>query len=334
MNKQYRFLALGGTFDHFHAGHKKFIKFTSELAETLIVGITDTSMLQTNKNWSHAIQTLAERTLSVRQYCHQLQQQCEIIVLTDVVGSTITDSRIEALAVTSETLPGGQLINQIRHQRGLPALPLHTCQLFLAEDQRPLHADRIRAGECNSFGRYYLNTFNQVIQLNNRQRICLQQPLGKLMSNTSLSVSLDQPPIILVGDSTTDYFINQKLPFHLAIFDRKIQRQDSKGHTQQIKTNHVVDNPAGTIQPKLATTISQCLQLLSQQEVTRNNSKKSPQPQYIYVQGEEDLAAVPAILLAPLGATVFYGQPKQGLVKVDVTEQLKQFLLEIIDNKK
>ena len=51
----------------------------------------------------------------------------------------------------------------------------------------------------------------------------------------------------------------------------------------------------------------------------------------IKVDGEEDLAGVPAILLSPLGSIVLYGQPSVGLVLVEVTEKKKEILLKLIN---
>jgi GTP-dependent dephospho-CoA kinase len=46
--------------------------------------------------------------------------------------------------------------------------------------------------------------------------------------------------------------------------------------------------------------------------------------QLIDVSGEEDLLAIPAILLAPLSSVVVYGQFDQGIVVAHVTEQNKK----------
>ena len=43
----------------------------------------------------------------------------------------------------------------------------------------------------------------------------------------------------------------------------------------------------------------------------------------IVVDGEEDLATLPAILYAPLGSVVIYGQPNEGSVLVNVTSEMK-----------
>ncbi len=42
------------------------------------------------------------------------------------------------------------------------------------------------------------------------------------------------------------------------------------------------------------------------------------------VDGEEDLATLPAILYAPLGSAVVYGQPNEGSVLVMVTPEKKK----------
>ena len=44
----------------------------------------------------------------------------------------------------------------------------------------------------------------------------------------------------------------------------------------------------------------------------------------IVIDGEEDLLALPAILLAPLKSMVLYGQMDLGVVLVEVTEEMKE----------
>jgi uncharacterized protein (UPF0218 family) len=53
--------------------------------------------------------------------------------------------------------------------------------------------------------------------------------------------------------------------------------------------------------------------------------------QTIVVAGEEDLLALPAILLAPLGAIVLYGQWDRGAILVKVNEEKKKEVLGIVE---
>jgi len=46
-------------------------------------------------------------------------------------------------------------------------------------------------------------------------------------------------------------------------------------------------------------------------------------PALIYVDGEEDLAVIPAVLAAPDGAVVLYGQPGEGVVALLVDDERK-----------
>lgn len=46
-------------------------------------------------------------------------------------------------------------------------------------------------------------------------------------------------------------------------------------------------------------------------------------PAMVLIDGEEDLLTIPAVIDAPLGAVVFYGQPLQGVVAVKVDEESK-----------
>ena len=51
----------------------------------------------------------------------------------------------------------------------------------------------------------------------------------------------------------------------------------------------------------------------------------------IVVEGEEDLAALPAIFLAPKDVTIIYGLPNKGVVVVKSTEENKRKVKEILD---
>jgi GTP-dependent dephospho-CoA kinase len=53
-------------------------------------------------------------------------------------------------------------------------------------------------------------------------------------------------------------------------------------------------------------------------------------PVMVLIDGEEDLLTVPAVIEAPLGAVVFYGQPLEGVVAVKVDEKSKASAREIL----
>jgi uncharacterized protein (UPF0218 family) len=44
----------------------------------------------------------------------------------------------------------------------------------------------------------------------------------------------------------------------------------------------------------------------------------------IIIKGEEDLLALPLFMYSPNGWTVFYGQPNEGLVVVEIDSDIKK----------
>ncbi|OGK15709.1 hypothetical protein A2774_00490 [Candidatus Roizmanbacteria bacterium RIFCSPHIGHO2_01_FULL_39_12c] len=61
-----------------------------------------------------------------------------------------------------------------------------------------------------------------------------------------------------------------------------------------------------------------------------NKYLKNQEKQLLVVRGEEDLLALSSILFAPLGAVVLYGQMDLGVVMVEVTEEKKWEVREIL----
>ena len=65
--KKYFFekIALGGTFDHFHLGHKKLLEISFSLSKKVIVGISKSQLLLKNKVLFEAIESYSQRKKSV-----------------------------------------------------------------------------------------------------------------------------------------------------------------------------------------------------------------------------------------------------------------------------
>jgi cytidyltransferase-like protein len=117
-------IALGGTFDRLHNGHRKLLTLGAGLCrDTLVVGITGDAMLQ-KKSLADKILSYQERAKAVVDFLALIKPSLQVNVfqLTDPFGPTITDSTIEALVVSSETLGGVQKINDLRREKGFSPL--------------------------------------------------------------------------------------------------------------------------------------------------------------------------------------------------------------------
>lgn len=133
----------------------------------------------------------------------------------------------------------------------------------------------------------------------------LRTPLGKIVTSTELENELDHSvECIVVGDESAITLQKKKYNIKLAIVDFQTQRRkdsDLKREVSKIGKKVIqVKNPKGTITDELWTAIAKGLQ--------------EPVPVRIEVTGEEDLAFIPCMLLAPDDSIIIYGYPNRGLV--------------------
>lgn len=133
----------------------------------------------------------------------------------------------------------------------------------------------------------------------------LRTPLGKIVTSAELEKELDHSiECIVVGDESAITLHKKKYNIKLAIVDFQTQRRkdlDLKSEVSKIGEKVIrVKNPKGTITDELWTAIAEGLQ--------------EPVPVRIEVTGEEDLAFIPCMLLAPDDSIIIYGYPNRGLV--------------------
>ncbi len=79
----------------------------------------------------------------------------------------------------------------------------------------------------------------------------------------------------------------------------------------------MVENPAATLTEELLVALREAI--------------GSVGPTRILVEGEEDLVALPAILLVPVGGSVVYGQPDEGMVLVSVDGAIQSRIRSILE---
>lgn len=127
---QYPVVALGGTFDHLHAGHKILLSVAAWIAgRKLIVGVTglfpplpvtrnpltrldtsspiDESLLKKKSN-AHVLESIDTRKSITRAFCERFKPSLEydIVTINDIYGPTAHDADIQALVLSYETREG------------------------------------------------------------------------------------------------------------------------------------------------------------------------------------------------------------------------------------
>jgi len=160
------------------------------------------------------------------------------------------------------------------------------------------------------------------IELPIELRPLMKKPFGKLyVGNGSDTIEkfvgelASSTKLISVGDVTTFHLLEAGIFPEICIVDNRTKRKPVARHVSTRNMDNVyekisVENPAGIITDELIKTLCEAF--------------TSEKPIRIFVKGEEDLATLPVILLAPLGAVVLYGQPDEGVVFVKVTEEKKR----------
>ncbi|HEV2119471.1 MAG TPA: GTP-dependent dephospho-CoA kinase family protein [Candidatus Bathyarchaeia archaeon] len=153
----------------------------------------------------------------------------------------------------------------------------------------------------------------------------LKTPLGILLKGTPiktmpklrLHVHKTRPSkVTTVGDVVSRETLAAGIPVNLRIVDQMTLRKRIGLVEIKAERTYRVKNPAGVITSEAWDTIRIALR---EREAV------------IFVDGEEDLLAIPAVLESPENALVIYGQPSEGLVIVTASSQKKNEVREIMN---
>jgi pantetheine-phosphate adenylyltransferase len=151
--RRFREVAVGGTFDSLHRGHKILIRTAFRAGDRVIIGLSRNGFVrQLVKN--HRVDSYRKRKHELLSFLkkERLAGRARIVPLDDPCGPAIKDSAIEALVVSRLTKKMADKINAIRRHRGLKSLPVLSIGMVVAEDFDPISSTRIRAGEIDREG--------------------------------------------------------------------------------------------------------------------------------------------------------------------------------------
>jgi len=151
---KFKKVAVGGTFDELHKGHKTLLLKAFEVGEFVLVGLcTDDFVAKMAK--PHITASYKQRLRDLKAFLRKsgLKKRAEIISLDNPYGATTTDACIKALVVSEETESIAVRINQKRGEVGLPRLEIITISMVPAENCSPISTTRIRGGEIDREGR-------------------------------------------------------------------------------------------------------------------------------------------------------------------------------------
>jgi cytidyltransferase-like protein len=147
-------VAVGGTFDELHRGHRVLLMKAFEVGERVIIGLcTDAFVKKLIK--PHVTASYEERLKELNKFLLNLgfSGRAEVIPLNEPFGPSATDGSIDGLVVSEETLTTANKINSQRGKSGLSALKILTVSMVRSDNCGPISTTRIRRGEMDREGR-------------------------------------------------------------------------------------------------------------------------------------------------------------------------------------
>ena len=157
------------------------------------------------------------------------------------------------------------------------------------------------------------------MQVNPKHTDLLKEPFGELIKENEVNKEKIQPfikrsnKVITVGDTTTEKFVKFGFIPDLSIIDNKEKRM-AKDKTVEYSADKKIylENKPGEVNEEAIKFI---------REITATTKFSRMQ---IIIKGEEDLLALPLFMYSPDGWTVFYGQPNEGLVVVEIDSNTRK----------
>lgn len=293
---KYAYVCVAGTFDGLHAGHEALLKRAFGVGKRVLIGLTSEAYISQYKPErtvaSYEARRIAlERWVAKRGYASRVT----IVPINDPFEPAVSDAVLDAMVVSEQTRKRGDEVNRMRVRNGYMPLILSVVPMVRAQDDKPISTTRVKTGVIDRFGR---------LTMPDSLRNDLALPLGVVLTGAKVEEIIhtrNRGPVISVGDQTTKTLLDAGLTPSLMIIDNKVNREEFHDLKPVMKkrgfdTRRVTSGP-GFISSEALHEIQRALQ-----DVNRA-------PLVLEVEGEEDLLALPAIIEAPIGAVVYYGQP-------------------------
>jgi pantetheine-phosphate adenylyltransferase len=327
MRAKFKHAVLGGTFDRLHKGHKYFIEEAEKVSRRVTIGLVTDKFLGNNRLHKNLIEPYKVRERELKKYLESKNHTAKtrIYPLTDIFGPALKEADIDMVLAIDESLENAKAINRERVKKGFPELKIVLAPMIKADDGGHISSKRIRGGEIDRNGRSYLKLFEKTLKLPDGLRGELRKPFGKVIKTIDdyKKVLAGNSLLIAAGDIAASNLVKAGGQADISIIDFKTQREpikDSAVLKFLPKPNVKTKNEHSTINKNAVLSLNSMLR----------KSIGSRRKYTIEVDGEEDLLAIPAILLSPLGSAVIYGIREAGGIIVNVTEEKKEQVARIV----
>jgi len=153
----------------------------------------------------------------------------------------------------------------------------------------------------------------------------LKEPLGPIYAEAGRLLADAGDPVVTVGDVVTYHLLRADRRPDVALVDGKTEREtvgdDVWAAIEGFDRRVAVPNPAATLSASLLVELRAAL----------DRADTGTGTTLLVVDGEEDLAALPAVLAAREGASVVYGQPDEGMVLATTTPERRAVVRDLLE---
>lgn len=157
-------VALGGTFDPVHDGHRELLREAVRRSSggEVMVGLTSDELAPKTRPEPREVRPWSERRENLREEIDRLLEEMdgnpvdeadvEIRELEDPFGIASEEPGFDVLVVSPETREGGEKINELRVERGMEPLEIVEVPHVMADDGEPISSTRVVKGEIDRHG--------------------------------------------------------------------------------------------------------------------------------------------------------------------------------------
>ncbi len=142
-------IALGGTFDPLHEGHKRLIRKAFSIGKNIVFGVTSDEMARKR---FRTVLPYDVRVRNLRDYVKRNYGfNVSVVKIEDPYGRTLEED-FDYIIVSPETYEMARKINEKRLELGKKLITIIVVDFVVAYDGKPISATRIKNGDIDRFG--------------------------------------------------------------------------------------------------------------------------------------------------------------------------------------